>query len=162
MVEIRVSKQAPQPFFFWRFPPLALDSKVGRPTTNRPPPPPPQHASRCRPLENVAQAPPAPAPAMYHNHPSYSLDDLPPPPSLPSTPSLNPRCPPVSLPRRALKPLAEEPAGEAALAAGEGGARAFRLLVERASEWVGAPAEGVRAVTWELLFGLRHDVSVCG
>eukprot|EP00903_Cladosiphon_okamuranus_P020530 g18844.t1 len=59
---------------------------------------------------------------------------------------------------RALKPLAEEPGGEAALAAGEGGARAFRLLMERASEWVGAPAEGVRAVTWELLFGLRHDV----
>lgn len=59
---------------------------------------------------------------------------------------------------RALKPLAEEPAGEAALAAGEGGARAFRMLVERASEWVGAPSEGVRAVTWELLFGLRHDV----
>ncbi|CAN0315153.1 unnamed protein product [Ectocarpus fasciculatus] len=58
---------------------------------------------------------------------------------------------------RALKPLAEEPSGEAALAAGEGGARAFRMLAERASEWVGAPSEGVRAVTWELLFGLRHD-----
>ncbi|CAB1119363.1 unnamed protein product [Ectocarpus sp. CCAP 1310/34] len=58
---------------------------------------------------------------------------------------------------RALKPLAEEPAGEAALAAGEGGARAFRKLAERASEWVAAPSEGVRAVTWELLFGLRHD-----
>ncbi|CAN0012468.1 unnamed protein product [Scytosiphon promiscuus] len=59
---------------------------------------------------------------------------------------------------RALKPLAEEPAGEAALAAGEGGRRAFELLVKRASEWVAAPAEGVRAVTWELLFGLRHEV----
>ncbi|CAM9615471.1 unnamed protein product [Ectocarpus sp. 4 AP-2014] len=58
---------------------------------------------------------------------------------------------------RALKPLAEEPAGEAALAAGEGGARAFRKLAERASEWVAAPSERVRAVTWELLFGLRHD-----
>ncbi|CAN0331415.1 unnamed protein product, partial [Ectocarpus sp. 8 AP-2014] len=58
---------------------------------------------------------------------------------------------------RALKPLAEEPAGDAALAAGEGGARAFRKLAERASEWVGSPSEGVRAVTWELLFGLRHD-----
>ncbi|CAN0184326.1 unnamed protein product [Hapterophycus canaliculatus] len=59
---------------------------------------------------------------------------------------------------RALKPLAEEPAGEAALAAGEGGKRAFELLVKRASEWVATPAEGVRAVTWELLFGLRHEV----
>ncbi|CAN0156181.1 unnamed protein product [Pylaiella littoralis] len=58
---------------------------------------------------------------------------------------------------RALKPLAEEPGGDAALAAGEGGARAFRLLLERAPEWVAAPAERVRAVTWELLFGLRHD-----
>ncbi|CAM9987314.1 unnamed protein product, partial [Ectocarpus sp. 13 AM-2016] len=58
---------------------------------------------------------------------------------------------------RALKPLAEEPAGEAALAAGEGGARSFRNLAERASEWVATPLEGVRAVTWELLFGLRHD-----
>lgn len=58
--------------------------------------------------------------------------------------------------------MAEEPAGDAALAVGEGGARAFRLLMERASEWVGSPAEGVRAVTWELLFGLRHDVSVVG
>ncbi|CAN0252371.1 unnamed protein product, partial [Laminaria digitata] len=59
---------------------------------------------------------------------------------------------------RALKPLASDPAGEAALAAGEGGARAFRLLVERGSGCLGA-ADGVRAVTWELLFGLRHDVS---
>ena len=49
----------------------------------------------------------------------------------------------------------------AALAAGEGGARAFRLLVERGSGcFGGGAADGVRAVTWELLFGLRHDVSV--
>lgn len=64
--------------FFWRFPPLAPNSKVGRPTTNRPPPPPPQHASRGRPLENVAQAPPAPAPAMYHNHPKLLSGRSPP------------------------------------------------------------------------------------
>lgn len=51
-----------------------------------------------------------------------------------------------------------EPAGDAAMAAGEGGARAFRLLLERAADWLGGAAEGVRAVTWELMFGLRHDV----
>eukprot|EP00904_Undaria_pinnatifida_P005504 jgi/Undpi1/2083/HiC_scaffold_12.g05469.m1 len=60
---------------------------------------------------------------------------------------------------RALKPLASDPGGVAALAAGEGGARAFRLLVERGSGcFGGGAADGVRAVTWELLFGLRHDV----
>lgn len=59
---------------------------------------------------------------------------------------------------RALKPLAEQPSGEAAIASGEGAARAFGLLVERGAEWLSSPADRVRAVTWGLLFGLRHEV----
>lgn len=80
-------------------------------------------------------------------------------------PSLRDREPPLFVihplylsPCRALRPLAEQPASGAALASGEGAARAFRLLVER-KDWVGGAAERVRMVTWELLFGLRHEVS---
>lgn len=62
---------------------------------------------------------------------------------------------------RALRPLAEQPGSESALAGGEGAARAFRLLMEK-QEWVGGAVEGVRTVTWELLFGLRHEVRTTG
>lgn len=61
------------------------------------------------------------------------------------------------LPARALRPLAEQPASEAALAVGEGGARAFKLLLDK-SEWLAGEVDGIRAVTWELLFGLRQEV----
>lgn len=59
---------------------------------------------------------------------------------------------------RVLRPLAQEPGSEAALACGESGARVFKLLLDRA-EWLGNPADAVRAVTWELVFSLRHEVS---